>query len=97
MAGRDNSWYPRTKSDARSSPLTTAFPYGFWPYNFLIRQWDVTHVPTLRKDCIERLRRLKRKDLDYLGVLAQLEKDEDSILISVPPGENLDSKKECEV
>jgi hypothetical protein len=71
--------------------------FGFWPYNFLIRQWDVTHVPALRKDSIERLRRLELRNLDYLGVLAQLEKDEDSIFIPVPPGENLGSKKGCEV
>jgi hypothetical protein len=97
MAGRGNSWFQRTKSDVRSSPLTTAFPYGFWPYNFLIRQWNLIHVPAFHKDCIERLRRLDRRNLDYLSVIAQLEKDEDSILIPVPPGENLDSKKECEV
>ena len=54
-------------------------------------------MPAFHKDCIERLRRLDRRNLDYLSVIAQLEKDEDSILIPVPPGENLDSKKECEV
>ena len=54
-------------------------------------------MPALRKDSIERLRRLELRNLDYLGVLAQLEKDEDSIFIPVPPGENLGSKKGCEV
>ncbi|MEJ2363665.1 MAG: hypothetical protein P8075_07535 [Deltaproteobacteria bacterium] len=63
--------------------------FGFWPYNFLHRQWDTIHLPALRRDSIDRLRKLQRQDLDYLEVIAQLEKDENGILKPVPPGENM--------
>ncbi len=33
-------------------------------------------VPALRRNSIERLRKLRREDLDQLGVVAQLKKDE---------------------
>jgi hypothetical protein len=66
--------------------------FGFWPYNFLIQQWDEIHLPALRKDSIERLRKVKRQDLDFLGVIAQLELDENLVLKPVPVGENLDPK-----
>ncbi len=52
-------------------------------------RWHVIFVPALRADSIERLRKLRREDLDHLGVVAQLEKDRRRILVNVPPGENL--------
>jgi hypothetical protein len=73
--------------------IDNGISFDFWPYNFFRRQWDVIHLPALRKDSIERLRRLQRKDLDHLGVLAQLEMDENGILMPVPPGANLDPNK----
>ena len=64
--------------------------FGFWPYNFLRRQWDEIHLPALRKDSIDRLRKIKRQDLDFLGVIAQLELNEKLVLKPVPVGKNLD-------
>ncbi len=46
-------------------------------------------VPALRRNSIERLRKLRREDLDQLGVVAQLKKDESGTYRSVPPSENL--------
>ncbi len=66
--------------------------FGFWPYNFFIRQWDKIHLPALRKDSIDRLRKIKRQDLNHLEVIAQMEKDENGILQPVPPGENMNPK-----
>ncbi len=58
--------------------------------NFFPRpHWHVIFVPALRRDSIERLRKLRRADLDHLGVVAQLEKDRRRILMNVPRGENL--------
>ena len=66
--------------------------FGFWPYNFFITQWDTIHLPALRQDSIDRLRKIQRRDLDHLEVIAQLEKDENGILKPVPPGENMNPK-----
>ena len=72
--------------------IDNGISFGFWPYNFFITQWDEIHLSALCKDSIERLRRLKRQDLDFLGVIAQLEKDENLVLIPVSVGENMDPK-----
>jgi hypothetical protein len=66
---------------------------GSFPYNFFVQNWDVIIVPALRKDSIDRLRKLQRNDLDFLGVVAQLEKDKNGMLMPVTPGVNLEPKK----
>jgi hypothetical protein len=71
--------------------------FGSFPYNFFAQNWDVIIVPALRQDSIERLRQLGRQDLDFLGVVVQLEKDENGILMPVPAGENLDPRKSVRV
>jgi len=58
-----------------------------WPYyNWFVPNWNVLRVPAVRKDSIERLRGLERKDLDFLLVVAQLEPDANGILQLVEPG-----------
>ena len=52
--------------------------------------WNVIRIPAFRKESIDRLRGIKREDLDVFGVVAQLEMNEEGILKSVPPGPNLD-------
>ena len=52
-------------------------------------RWNVIFVPALRRDSIERLRKLRREDLDQFGIVVELQKGEDGIYRSVPPGENL--------
>ena len=54
-----------------------------------IARWNVIFVSALRRESIERLRKLRREDLDRFGVVAQLQKDKGGIFRSVPPGENL--------
>ncbi len=54
-----------------------------------IARWNVIFVSALRRESIERLRKLRREDLDRFGVVAQLQKDKGGIYRSVPPGENL--------
>jgi hypothetical protein len=71
--------------------------FGSFPYNFFVQNWDVIIVPALRQDSIDRLRQLQRQDLDFLGVVVQLEKDENGILMPVPAGENLDPRKSVRV
>jgi hypothetical protein len=71
--------------------------FGSFPYNFFVQNWNVIIVPALRKDSIERLRQLRRQDLDFLGVVAQLEKDEHGMLMPVEAGENLDPRKSVRI
>jgi hypothetical protein len=71
--------------------------FGSFPYNFFAQNWDVIIVPALRRDSIDRLRQLQRQDLDFLGVVVQMEKDENGILMPVPAGENLDPKRSVRI
>ena len=64
--------------------------FGAFPYNFFVRNWNIIRVPALRKETIDRLRTVKREDLDYLGVVVQLDKDNDRVFRNVVPGKNLD-------
>jgi hypothetical protein len=83
-----------SKDDKRRQvfSIDNGISFGFWPYNFFILQWESIHVPALRQDSIERLRKIQRQDLDFLGVIAQLELDENGILKPKPVGKNLDPK-----
>ncbi len=54
-----------------------------------IARWNVIFVSALRRDSIERLRKLRREDLDWLGIVAQLQKGKGGIFRPVTPGENL--------
>lgn len=83
-----------SKDDKRRQvfSIDNGISFGFWPYNFFIRQWEKIHVPALSKDSIERLRKVQRQDLDFLGVITQFKLDENLILKPVPVGKNLDPK-----
>jgi hypothetical protein len=84
-----------SKDDKRRQvfSIDNGISFGFWPYNILIPQWAEIRLPALRKDSIERLRKIQRQDLDFLGVIAQLELDENLVLKPVPVGENLDPNR----
>ena len=84
-----------SKDDKRSQvfSIDNGISFGFWPYNFLIPQWAEIRLPALRKDSIERLQKIQRQDLDFLGVIAQLELNEDLVLRPAPVGENRDPTK----
>jgi hypothetical protein len=59
-------------------------------YNWFVSNWNSLHVPALRKESIDRLRKLREGDvIKQLGVVAQLELNADGIFVNVPPGENL--------
>jgi hypothetical protein len=50
-------------------------------------------VPGLRKESVDRLRALRREDLDFLGVVSELQLDERGVMVPVSPGPNLDPKR----
>jgi hypothetical protein len=61
---------------------------GVW-FNWFVPNWNSMRIPAVRKHSVERLRKLKRSDLDSLGVLVQFEKNADGLLENVAPGANL--------
>ena len=65
--------------------------YGAFPYNPFVHNWNIIRVPALRKESIDRLRKVKREDLDVLGIVAQFHKDNDNIFRHVDHGKNLDA------
>jgi hypothetical protein len=67
--------------------------FGGLFYNWFVANWNCIRVPALRKESVEKLRQLERRDLDGLGVVAQLELDERGIYQNAKLGENLDPKK----
>jgi hypothetical protein len=48
--------------------------------------WRTIRVPALPRNSIDRLHKLRREDLDFLMVVAQLEADSDGVLRNVDPG-----------
>ncbi len=81
-----------SKNDKRRQvfAVDNGISFGPWVYNYFVPNWNSIRVVALRKDSIERLRKLKREDLDYLGVLLHMEVDGDGILKPVKPKRNLD-------
>ena len=73
--------------------IDNGITFGTLPYNFFATNWDVIRVAALRKESIDRLRKLRRNDLDRLEVVAQLERNDQGHLVSVVPGESLDPEK----
>jgi hypothetical protein len=55
--------------------------------------WREISVPALPKKSIDRLRKLRRKDIDFLMVASQLEADADGMLQTVQPGAPIDPNR----
>jgi hypothetical protein len=66
--------------------------WGIW-FNWFVPNWNRLRIPAVRKESVERLRGLRREDLDRLDVVNQLERNEDGILLPVPPGPKLEPSK----
>ena len=88
-----------SKDDKRRQvfSIDNGISFGFWPYNFFIEQWENIYVPALRKDSIERLRKIQRQDLDFLGVIVQLELDDKGVLRTETGGGKPGPQSGCQV
>jgi hypothetical protein len=53
--------------------------------NYLVENWDEIHVPALRREAVDRLRRLRRQDVEALETLALVVADDQGILQPVIP------------
>ncbi len=81
-------------SDPRVFSIDNGISFDTFPWNFLVPNWHVIRVPWLRKETVERLRKLKESDIEeQLGVLAQMETDDKGGMHLVKPTANLDPKK----
>jgi len=61
-----------------------------WPfYNWFVPNWDSIRLPALPRNIVDRLRTVARAQVEALGVVAQLELDDDGIYRNVEPGSNL--------
>jgi hypothetical protein len=66
--------------------------FGGLFYNWFVANWNSIRVPALRKESVDKLRTLKRRDLDGLGVVAQFELDERGIYQKTKLAGNLGPK-----
>jgi hypothetical protein len=81
-------------SDPRVYSVDNGISHNTVPWNFLVPNWNVIRVPWLRKETVERLRKLKEEDIEaQLGVLAEMRTDADGGLHLVENGPNLDPEK----
>jgi hypothetical protein len=83
--------YLLSKEEARPHlfSIDNGVSFRAWPHNFFATNWDVIRVPAFRKESVDRLREISREDLEVFGVVAELEKIDRGLLISVPPGKSL--------
>jgi hypothetical protein len=89
-----------SKDDARRQVFSidngVSFGAGFSRlfYNWFVANWNSIRVPALRKESIDRLRGLAEADVTAaLGVVSQLERDDEGVYWNVPPGEDLDPSR----
>lgn len=61
--------------DPRVYAVDNGIAFHAFPWNFLVPNWFRIRVPWLRRETVDRLRHVGRKELDALGVLAELETD----------------------
>jgi hypothetical protein len=81
------------ESDRRVFSIDNGVSFGAKMKNFFVRNWHKIRVPALRRETIERLRRVTPEQLEALGVLAELRADDAGVLRPVPFSENANPKK----
>jgi len=60
--------------------------------NYLVENWDEIHVPALRREVVDRLRRLRRQDVNALETIAVVVADDEGILRPEAPSDRQDEK-----
>jgi hypothetical protein len=67
--------------------------FGNLVWNYFVTNWDVLRVPGLRRDAVDRLRRVTPQDVDQLMVVAELRADAHGVLQPVRPTAPIDPSK----
>ena len=87
---RENLLESTDAENRRLFSVDNGISFGSWFRNPFVRDWNRLRVPALRAETIERLRELRREDLDVLGVVAQLDCAQGEGCVRVEPSVNLD-------
>jgi hypothetical protein len=80
----------------RAYAIDNGIAFGSWIYNWFIPSsyaWRKIVVPAVPESAIDRLRELRRADLDRFAVVAEFHKNENGHLEAAPPGASLDSSR----
>jgi hypothetical protein len=80
----------------RAYAIDNGIAFGSWIYNWFIPSsyaWRKIVVPAVPKSAVDRLRELRREDLDRFAALVEFHKIGDGDLEAVPPGASLDSSQ----
>jgi hypothetical protein len=85
------------ESERRVFSIDNGVTFGALVHNFMVPNWNVIRVPSLRKETIERLRQLGPKDYEALGVVSELRADADGVLRPVEPTPNRAPRKGARV
>jgi hypothetical protein len=84
-------------SDRRVFSIDNGVSFGAKMKNFFVLNWNKIRVPALRRETIERLRRVTPEQIGALGVVAELRADDSGILRAVPFSANANPKKGARV
>jgi hypothetical protein len=85
----------KNEDDRRVFAIDNGTSFGAFLFNWFYPpniSWRKIKIPALPSSTVDRLRNLKEKDLDTLGVILQLEADSDGILRIEKPGEPIDEE-----
>lgn len=77
-------------ADPRVFAVDNGIAFDPFPWNFLVSNWDEIRVPWLRRETVERLRNIKKSQIEDLEIVAELEADADGRLRPVQPSRNFD-------
>ena len=77
-------------ADPRVYAVDNGIAFEPLPWNFLVPNWNKIRVPWLRRETVERLRKVDKDKLDALGVVAELEADASGVYQVVAKGPNID-------
>jgi hypothetical protein len=72
--------------------IDNGIAFGAIVKNWFVLNWNVIRIPAIPHLEIERLRRIGKKEIDQLGVVAEMKADSNGILQAVPPGPNRDPR-----
>lgn len=72
---RGNLLRSNDDDDPRVYAVDNGIAFSPFPWNFLVPNWSRMRVPWIRKETVERLRKIDDDDLEALGVLAELQTD----------------------
>jgi len=94
---RGNFLVAKDEDNRRVYAVDNGIAFGAWLFNYFVRNWNDIRVPALRREAVERLRRIGPAELDALGVLVEMRADAAGVLQPVEPAANLDPERGARV